>query len=114
MLYAGNRKLAIHFVACILTETRSFIALIRPINGHQATCFSRALNETRARLANKEEHENKKTLSMNLVEQKEVADKAFFRYPEKKGTALGFKYQLRIGSGSEARFSETSHLSCLQ
>jgi len=31
---------------------------------------------------------------MNPVEQKEVADKAFFRYPEKKGPALGFKYQL--------------------
>jgi hypothetical protein len=32
---------------------------------------------------------------MNPVYQKKVADKAFFRYPEKKGTALGFKYQLR-------------------
>jgi hypothetical protein len=43
------------------------------------------LKETRARLANKEEHENKETLSTNPVEQKEVANKAFFQYPEKRG-----------------------------
>jgi len=88
MPYARNRIPAIHSVASILTGTHSFISLIKPIDRHQATSFSRALKETRARLANKEEHENKKTLSMNPVDQKEAADKAFFRYPEKKGTAL--------------------------
>jgi hypothetical protein len=53
MPYAGNRILAIHSVACILTETRVIIGLIRPITEHQATCFSQALKETRARPAAK-------------------------------------------------------------
>lgn len=63
MPYAGNRIPATNSVACILTETRSSIGLIRTIDGHRATCFSRTLKEKRARLANKEEHENKKTIS---------------------------------------------------
>jgi len=85
MPYAGNRIPANRSVACILTETLSFINLIRPINRHQATCFPRALKETRARLANNEGHENKKTTSLVLCSRKRQLIRHSFGAQKKRG-----------------------------